>query len=45
MQYKLYTDVHEFYKDTYDALMRDEAQNMILLGNIIIGNEGKDKTD
>lgn len=45
MQYKLYTDVHEFYKDTYDALMRDETQNMILLGNIIIGNEGKDKTD
>lgn len=45
MQFKLYTDVHEFYKDTYDVLMRDEAQNMILLGNIIIGNEGKDKTD
>lgn len=45
MQFKRYTDVHEFYKDTYDVLMRDEAQNMILLGNIIIGNEGKDKTD
>jgi len=25
--------------------MRHEAQNMILLGNIIIGHEGKDKTD
>ena len=45
MQFKLYTDIHEFYKNTYDVLMRDEAQNMILLGNIIIGNEGKDKTD
>ena len=45
MQFKLYTDVHEFYSETYDLLMRHEAQNMILLGNIIIGNEGKDKTD
>ena len=45
MQFKLYTDVHAFYKDTYDVLMRDEAQNMIPLGNIIIGHEGKDKTD
>lgn len=45
MQYKLYSDVHEFYKDTYDVLMRHEAQNMIPLGNIIIGHEGKDKTD
>lgn len=45
MQFKLYTDVHEFYKDTYDVLMHHEAQNMIPLGNIIIGHEGKDKTD
>lgn len=45
MQFKLYTDVHEFYHDTYDVFMRHEAQNMIPLGNIIIGNEGKDKTD
>lgn len=44
MQCKLYTDVHEFYKDTYSVLMRHEAQNMIILGNIIIGHEGKDKT-
>lgn len=45
MQFKLYTDVHEFYNDTYDVLMRHEAQNMVPLGNIIIGHEGKDKTD
>lgn len=45
MQFKLYTDVHEFYNDTYDVLMRHEAQNIIPLGNIIIGHEGKDKTD
>ena len=45
MQFRLYTDVHKFYNDTYDVLMRHEAQNMIPLGNIIIGNEGKDKTE
>jgi predicted GNAT family acetyltransferase len=45
MQFKRYTDVHEFYNDTYHVLMRHEAQNMIPLGNIIIGHEGKDKTD
>ncbi|MGG7164175.1 GNAT family N-acetyltransferase [Clostridium ihumii] len=45
MKFKLYIDVHEFYNDTYNVLMQDEAQNMVLLGNIIIGNEGKDKTD
>lgn len=45
MQFKLYTDVHAFYKDTYDVLMRHEAQNMIPLGNLIMGHEGKDTTD
>ena len=44
MQFKLYTDVHEFYRDTYPVLMRHEAQNMIPLGNIMIGHEGRDKT-
>ena len=44
MQFKLYTDVNEFYSDTYDVLMRLEAQNMIPLSNIVIGR-GKDKTD
>ncbi len=45
MQFKLYKDVHEFYNDTYDVLLRHESQNMILLGNIIIGHEGKDKKE
>jgi predicted GNAT family acetyltransferase len=45
MKFKLYTDVHEFYNDIYDVLIRHESQNMIPLGNIIIGYEGKDKTD
>jgi len=38
-------DIHEFYNDTYDVLMRHEAQNMIPLGNIIIGHKGEDKSD
>lgn len=38
-------DVNEFYNDTYDVLMCHEAQNILPLGNIIIGHEGKDKTD
>jgi hypothetical protein len=45
MKFKLYTDVHEFYNDTYDVLMRHEAQNIIPLGNVIIGHEGNDKTE
>jgi RimJ/RimL family protein N-acetyltransferase len=45
MQFKLYTDVHAFYKDTYDVLMRHEAQNLIPLGNLIMGHAGKDTTD
>jgi len=43
-QFKIYTDVHEFHRDTYDLLMCHEAQNLIPLGNAIIGIEGKDKS-
>jgi len=45
MKFKLYKDVKEFYKDTYDVLLKHEAQNIIPLGNIIIGVKGEDKTD
>lgn len=44
MQFNVYADVHGFYADTYAVLMGRESQNMILLGNIMIGKEGKDKT-
>ena len=44
MRFHLYTDVKEFYRDTYDVFMLHEAQNVIPLGNLIIGNEGMDKT-
>lgn len=45
MKLKIYKNVHEFYHDTYHVLMSHEAQNLIPLGNLIIGHEGKDKTD
>ena len=44
MKFNLYDDIKSFYRDTYDVLMRHEAQNLIPLGNIIIGNEGTDKS-
>lgn len=44
MIFNLYKDVKVFYHDTYDVLMRHEAQNLIPLGNVIIGNAGIDKT-
>jgi len=42
MMFKLYSDVKAFYGDVYDVLMKKEAQNMLILGNLIIGYEGKD---
>jgi len=45
MKFKLYNDIKMFYQDTYDILMRNEAQNLIPLGNVIMGNAGNDKTD
>ncbi|MCL2048869.1 MAG: GNAT family N-acetyltransferase [Defluviitaleaceae bacterium] len=45
LSFKQYSDIHAFYNDVYDVLMLHEAQNLIPLGNIIIGNEGKDKTE
>ena len=44
MRFNLCRDIKAFYKDTYDVLMRHEAQNLIPLGNVILGNEGQDKT-
>lgn len=43
MQFKQYSDVCEFHKDTYNVLMQHEAQNMILLGNVLMGVKGEDK--
>jgi len=43
MQFKTYKDVNEFFDATYDLLMCHEAQNLIPLGNIIIGKKGEDK--
>ncbi|MDR0455080.1 MAG: GNAT family N-acetyltransferase [Treponema sp.] len=43
MRFNLYSAVKDFYRDTYDVLARHEAQNLIPLGNVIIGNDGSDK--
>lgn len=45
MRFKVYKEVNEFYQDTYDILMRHESQNIIMLGNIIMGVEGKEKAE
>ena len=44
MHYIQYNDIKRFYGDTFNVMMRHEAQNLVPLGNVIIGNEGKDKT-
>jgi len=44
MRFNVYSDVKKFHDDVFDVLMRHEAQNMVPLGNLIIGAAGKDKT-
>ena len=43
MTYRRYFDVHEFYDAVYGLLREDEAQNLIPLGNLLIGVKGEDK--
>jgi len=45
MNFKLYNNIKTFHADTYNILMRHEIQNVIPLGNIIMGNAGDDKRD
>jgi len=45
MKFNVYKDVKAFYRDTCELFMRHEAQNLIPLGNIIMGNKGEDKTE
>jgi len=42
MRFEAYTDVRRFYDATYDVLMGAEAQNLIILGNVVLGNAGTD---
>lgn len=44
MKFRLYDCVHEFHCATFDLMMENEAQNIIPLGNIIMGKAGKDRT-
>jgi hypothetical protein len=43
MLYTRYRDVKVFHRDVFNILLRHEAQNIISLGNVIIGNKGEDK--
>jgi len=43
MQFHLYKDVRQFYADTVDLLRIEEEKYPVLLGNLILGNEGIDK--
>ena len=42
MKFTLYDNVKTFYADVNEVLLAREAQNMLILGNLIIGYEGKD---
>jgi len=44
MQFIQYNDVNAFYAATRDTLLLHEAQNIIPLGNALIGARGEDKT-
>lgn len=44
MQFTLYRDVHAFHRDTFETLMRHQAQNLIIIGNQLIGLNGRDKS-
>ena len=41
LKFKLYTDVHEFYNDTYDVLMCHKTHNMLPLGISLLDTRGK----
>lgn len=45
MRFNHYRNIKKFYNDTFNVLMRNETQNLIPLGNLIMGNMGKDKTE
>jgi len=45
MKFNIYSDIKAFYQANYDILMRHEVQNLIPLGNIIMGNADKDRTE
>ncbi|MCL2197792.1 MAG: GNAT family N-acetyltransferase [Defluviitaleaceae bacterium] len=45
MTFQTYKNIKTFHTAVIDILKRDEVQNLIPLGNVIIGYEGKDKTE
>jgi len=43
MNFCIYNDVNDFYTDVRETLAAREAQNMIMLGNLIIGVKAEDR--
>jgi len=42
MKFTLYDNIQTFYEDVYDILSAHETQNMLILGNLLIGHKGED---
>ncbi|MCL2376217.1 MAG: GNAT family N-acetyltransferase [Defluviitaleaceae bacterium] len=42
MKFTLYDNAKAFHSNVYEVLLQSEAQNMLILGNLIIGYEGVD---
>jgi predicted GNAT family acetyltransferase len=40
----VYSDIYQFHADTYEILLSDEVKNLIILGNLLIGTDGTDRT-
>ena len=44
MRFELYNDIKTFHSDVYEFLSKDEAKNMVFLGNLSVGLSGDDLT-
>ncbi|MCL2621183.1 MAG: GNAT family N-acetyltransferase [Defluviitaleaceae bacterium] len=43
MDFVLYDNVAQFYDDVFEVLLTHEAQNTLILGNLVTGYKGEDK--
>ena len=44
LELTIYNDIRKYYDDTYEILLCDEIKNLIILGNLLIGIDGTDRT-
>ncbi len=45
MRFELYSDINKFHEDLFDALLRDEVQNDLIISNTLRGLEGADTSN